>query len=63
VAEVFAAVNTSNNRKLADDLKKVAKSTAKHRYVFFMCPGYPEGRQKDLEKAPGILVWSVGGEL
>lgn len=62
-AEVFAAVNTSNNRKLAKDLKKVAKSTAKHKYVFFMCPGYPEGRQKNLEREPGVRVWSVGGEL
>ena len=60
-AEVFAAVNPSNNQKLAKDLKKMGTSSAQHRYVFFMCPGYLEGHQKKLEKVPGVKVWSVGG--
>lgn len=58
-AEVFAAVNTSNNRKLAKDLSKVGKAQARLKYVFFMCPGYEQGRQPKLEKE-GIQVWSVG---
>lgn len=62
-AEVFAAVNTSNNRKLAKDLKKVEASPARHKYVFFMCPGYPEGRQPKLETINGVQVWSVGDDL
>jgi hypothetical protein len=61
-AEVFAAVNTSNNRKLANDLEKVGRTSAQFKYVFFMCPGYDEGRQLDLERQ-GIEVWSVGATL
>jgi hypothetical protein len=61
--EVFAAVNTSNNRKLAKDIEKVGTTTAAHKYVFFMCPGIGEGRQLKLERTPGIQVWSVGGEV
>lgn len=59
-AEVFAAVNTGSNQKLRKDLEKIARSTAEHRYVFFMCPGIPAGRQLDLERVPGVQVWSVG---
>lgn len=61
-AEVFAAVNTLNNRKLAKDIKKVSACEASHKYVFFMCPGYVEGRQAKLERL-GVQVWSVGGEV
>ena len=61
-AEVFAAVNTSNNRKLAKDLSKVSKIDAGFKYVFFMCPGYEQGRQIKLEQE-GIQVWSVGEAL
>lgn len=63
IAEVFAAVNTSNNDKLRKDLKKLASSPAAHRYAFFMCPGIPPGRQPQLENGSGIKVWSLGGEL
>lgn len=61
-AEVFAAVNTSNNRKLAKDLAKVGQTPAELKFVFFMCPGYEQGRQNKLERA-GIQVWSVGDSL
>lgn len=61
-AEVFAAVNTSNNRKLAKDLAKVSKTSAKFKYVFFMCPGYKEGQHDNLEQE-GVQVWSVGEAL
>lgn len=60
-AEVFAAVNTSNNQKLNKDILRVGKTEALHKYVFFMCPGYSTGRQKNLERQPHIQVWSVGG--
>jgi hypothetical protein len=62
-AEVFAAVNTKNNRKLANDLAKVGRCTAQYKYVFFMCPGYAEGRQQSLESVAGIQVWSVGEQF
>ncbi len=61
-AEVFAAVNTSNNRKLANDIVKVASTAARFKYVFFMCPGYEEGHQPKLSQS-GVEVWSVGSEL
>jgi hypothetical protein len=62
-AEVFAAVNTSNNKKLAKDRNKVSQTGAQLRYVFFMCPGYEAGRQRKLEREAGVEVWSVGGTL
>ena len=62
-AEVFAAVNTSNNRKLAKDVAKVSKCAAAFKYVFFMCPGYSAGRQRRLERGEGVQVWSVGEDL
>ena len=38
-AEVFSATHPSSNQKLKKDVAKVGKSPAKHRYVFFHCPG------------------------
>jgi len=61
-AEVFAAVIPSNNKKLTRDIDKVAAVTGVGlKYVFFMCPGYDEGRQPKWER-PGIFVWSVEAE-
>ncbi|HQR50154.1 MAG TPA: hypothetical protein PKW44_00780 [Methylophilaceae bacterium] len=59
-AEVFAAVNTSNNKKLAKDRAKVSKTNAQLKYVFFMCPDYEAGRQQNLEREAGVMVWSLG---
>ncbi len=39
VAEVFSATSPSSNGKKNRDIAKVAAVTAKHRYVFFHCPG------------------------
>ena len=39
VAEVFAATSPSSNQKKKKDIAKVAAVPAKHRYVFFHCPG------------------------
>ena len=38
-AEVFAAVSSDNNDKLVKDIKKVAGTSAQHKYVFYFCPG------------------------
>lgn len=62
-AEVFAAVNTSNNQKLKKDINKVGVTTAENKYVFFMCPGYVAGRQRRLEVNPTVQVWSVGVDI
>ena len=62
-AEVFAAVNTSNNKKLAKDRNKVSQTGAQLKYVFFMCPGYEAGRQRKLEREVGVEIWAVGGTL
>jgi len=46
-AEVFTAVRPDNNKKLKKDLKKVSQAIAKHKYVFFVCPGYQPGEQDE----------------
>ena len=60
-AEVFAAVNPSNNGKLRKDIAKVAAATAQHKYAFFICPGYGEMRCKEKEER-GVIVYSLGAE-
>lgn len=61
VAEVFAAVAPSNNQKLKKDGERVAASMAKHRYVFFMCPGCATGPMPSPHN--NVNIWSLGGEL
>jgi hypothetical protein len=53
-AEIFAAVSPANNRKLAKDMAKVARTTAVHKYVFFYCPG--AGCPPNLRPPPGVRV-------
>jgi hypothetical protein len=59
-AEVFAAVNTSNNEKLKKDIAKVSTTSARFKYVFYMCPGVDRGLKKE---HGGVQVWSVGADL
>ncbi|MBD3402528.1 hypothetical protein GF420_06510 [candidate division GN15 bacterium] len=59
VAEVFAAVSITNNNKLYRDMERVAASEARHKYVFFSVPGFPPGRQPQLETNNGIQVWAI----
>lgn len=61
-AEVFSAVSTSSNSKLANDRQKVSQTSATIKYVFFMCPDIGPGRQPKLEREAGVEVWSVGEE-
>lgn len=42
IAEVFAAVRPSNNRKLKNDIERAAKTEADAKYVFFHAPGEHE---------------------
>jgi hypothetical protein len=61
-AEVFAAVDPRNNRKLEKDIAKVAAAQAAIRYVFFMCPGVTAGPYMT-SAGPGVEVVSLGCSL
>jgi hypothetical protein len=58
-AEVFAAVNPSNNGKLQKDIVKVSTTNAKHKYVFFMCPEVDEGQYSKATQGD-VVIWSLG---
>ena len=47
-AEVFATVETGNNRRLREDIKKVAQSRPSNRFVFFYAPLLRPDRIHDL---------------
>jgi hypothetical protein len=63
VAEVFASVHPRNNRKLEKDIQKVAAAKAKHRYVFFMCPGFEPGSYPEKSRFPEVEVVSLSCDL
>jgi hypothetical protein len=58
-AEAFAAVDPANNRKLANDLRKLAGRGERHRYVFFISPRYPGFQRLPLLESGGVQVWSI----
>ncbi|HQR57872.1 MAG TPA: hypothetical protein PK503_00875 [Azonexus sp.] len=58
-AEVFASVDPRNNRKLANDIEKVSRAKAKHRYVLFMSHDHKAG-YFHTAGTDGITVWSLG---
>jgi hypothetical protein len=62
VAEVFAAVRRTNNRKLAKDVIKVDRSEAQHKYVFFHCPGETPG-VSHLERFPEVRLIALSAEV
>ena len=45
---------------LKKDLKKVSQANAKHKYVFFACPGYQPGEQDEDSDYPGVKIISIG---
>ena len=57
--EVFAATSPKSNRKLQRDMEKVRAVKAAHKYVFFACPGIPEGRYEVAGEGE-VVAWSVG---
>ncbi|MBQ4811111.1 hypothetical protein J8M20_07175 [Pseudoalteromonas luteoviolacea] len=61
-AEVFASVTPTNNQKLKKDIDKVAATSAKQKYVFFMCPNFEYGRQMNFER-DGVKVWALTGAI
>lgn len=61
-AETFAAVHPGNNRKLANDLTKLAGCNESFRYVFFISPAYPGTQRRPELERDGVQVWSVDVE-
>jgi len=60
VAEVFAAVNPNNNRKLKKDVEKVSYAKFKAKYVFFLCPECEAGKRESNPQHPEVLIRSLG---
>ncbi len=58
-AETFAAVHRYNNRKLAQDLTKMAMRPERHRYIFFMSPQFPGIKRLTQFERDGVQVWSI----
>jgi hypothetical protein len=59
IAETFATVDPSNNRKLKDDLKKLSDREEPHRYIFFMSPKHPGTQRLPGLDKHGVQVWSI----
>ncbi len=59
MAEAFAAVRPTNNRKLLIDLQRCSKHPAHHKYVFFFSPGIPAGRFEHDYGFPDIAVYRI----
>ena len=59
VAEVFAATRTGSNDKLNKDIARVKGVSARHKYVFFMCPGIPKG-PFSYRNEQEVIIWSLG---
>ena len=62
IAEVFAAVRPSNNGKLAKDSKRVHSAEARHKYVFFMSPGFAGEQESAYDDVRIVAVASGTGE-
>ncbi|MEA2165120.1 MAG: hypothetical protein QOK37_3247 [Thermoanaerobaculia bacterium] len=60
VAEVFAAVKPSNNRKLEKDVKKLSVVSAQYRYVFYSCASERAGEVAPLVDCPDVRIISLG---
>ena len=60
ICEVFAAVDPTNNDKLRKDASRLTGQPSKHKYVFFMCPGYAQGIQTSDASYPDVKVYSLG---
>lgn len=54
--EAFAAMNTSNNDKLQEDLDRMRRHPAKHRYVFYHCPDQGDEEFKEMAVKDGVKV-------
>ena len=56
-AEVFSAVSIKSSDKLSEDRKKVSKTPAKNKYVFYMSPqSLPQSNPYCKE---GVTIWAI----
>ncbi len=58
-AEIFAAVDPKNNKKLETDLQKLTNRKEQFRYVFFLSPRFPGFTRLQQFERNGIEVWSL----
>jgi hypothetical protein len=59
-AEVFATVDPKNNRKLAKDIAKVARTNARFKYVFYYCPSKIDPPRNENKKVRVIPLHDIG---
>jgi len=62
VAEVFSAVNPTNNGKLNKDVKKISGTQAKHKYVFYLCPGEDTESEQPNYNYPNVKIWALASK-
>lgn len=63
VAEVFAAVDPRNNKKLEKDKDKLRKCHSRHKYIFFMSPTHPTQEMIEFLQNDNIRIWAIGTSL
>ena len=59
-AETFASVDPKNNSKLEKDIAKVASTSAKYKYVFYICPSHPIAELASARGNAEVRVISLG---
>jgi len=59
-AETFAAVTPTNNDKLRGDIRKVSQTTARLKYVFYLCPQHAPSEPSPARERPDVKVVSLG---
>lgn len=59
VAEAFAAVRPSNNKKLTEDLRRCSNYDAKHKYVFFYSPAGKVNLNRYKREYPDIGIQAI----
>jgi hypothetical protein len=58
-AETFAAVTPTNNDELRDDIRKVSQTTARLKYVFYLCPQHAPSEPNPTRESPDVKVVSL----
>ena len=57
--ETFSAATPQSNRKIHNDLDKLAGRSEEYRYIFFSSPKFPKTERRIQLERDGIHVWSV----
>ncbi|CAN5716851.1 hypothetical protein BH18ACI4_BH18ACI4_06210 [soil metagenome] len=59
-AETFASVNPRNNRKLDNDIDKVGRTAATHKYAFYICPSDSVSETTSSSRNAQVKIVSLG---